>query len=210
MAGAFPSFAPGDLMVSLRNLDTIAVLDRDTHLVKWRMTGPFLRQHDPDFLPNGHILVLDNRKGGRAREFGPSRVLEIDPARREVVWSYQGSERAPFYTDAQGKLQFLQNGYILVAETQAGRVFEVSRASGRVVWEWVNGIGDGLVGWVTQAERVAADRVGPLDGPCGGGWLRRACSREVRRAGAPEPSGKPPGRPRPSMICPRLAERWSC
>src|SRR3954453_11829109 len=47
MAGAFPSFAPGDLMVSLRNLDTIAVLDRDTHLVKWRMTGPFLRQHDP-------------------------------------------------------------------------------------------------------------------------------------------------------------------
>jgi hypothetical protein len=76
------------------------------------MTGPFLRQHDPDFLPNGHILLFDNRKGGPGREFGFSRILEIDPATRRVVWSYVGSGQEPFYTDARGKQQPLPNGNV--------------------------------------------------------------------------------------------------
>ena len=79
MAAAFPQFAAGDLLVSMRNINAIAVLDGTTLLVKWWRTGPFLRQHDPDFLPNGHILVFDNRLGGRDRRFGESRIVEIDP-----------------------------------------------------------------------------------------------------------------------------------
>ena len=168
MAAAFPLFAAGDIMVSIRNLDMIAVLDRETLLVKWWMTGPFLRQHDPDFLPNGHILVFDNRKGGPQREFGYSRILEIDPTTREVVWTYAGSERAPFYTDSRGKQQELPNGNVLVTEAQAGRVFEVAREAegGRIVWEWINGLGQGLAGYVTQADRVPDDRVGFLGQAC--------------------------------------------
>ncbi len=162
MAAAFPLFAAGDVLVSIRNLDMIAVLDRETLLVKWWMTGPFLRQHDPDFLPNGHILVFDNRKGGLQREFGYSRILEVDPTTRQVVWSYAGSERAPFYTDSRGKQQKLPNGNVLVTEAQAGRVFEVAREAqgGRIFWEWINGLGGGLAGYVTQADRVPDDRVG--------------------------------------------------
>ena len=68
MAAAFPQFAAGDLLVSMRNINAIAVLDGKTVLVKWWRTGPFLRQHDPDFLPNGHILVFDNRLGGRSHD----------------------------------------------------------------------------------------------------------------------------------------------
>jgi hypothetical protein len=146
MAAAFPLFAAGDVMVSMRNINMIAVLDRETLLVKWWMTGPFLRQHDPDFLPNGNILVFDNRTGGPVRrEFGFSRILEVNPATRRIAWSYAGSEREPFYTDARGKQQPLPNGNVLVTEAQAGRVFEVARGpeGGRIVWEWVNGIGDG-------------------------------------------------------------------
>jgi hypothetical protein len=32
--------------------------------VKWSQTGPWLRQHDPDFLSDGRILVYDNRDDG--------------------------------------------------------------------------------------------------------------------------------------------------
>jgi len=53
--------------------------------VKWWRTGPFLRQHDPDFLPNGHILVFDNRLGGRDHRFGESRIVEIDPKNPESI-----------------------------------------------------------------------------------------------------------------------------
>ena len=157
MAAAFPQFAAGDLLVSMRNINAIAVLDGKTLAVKWWRTGPFLRQHDPDFLPNGHILVFDNRMGGRQRRFGQSRVLEIDPkdpVTTELVWSFTGSEELPFYTDHRGKLQALPNGNILVAESLAGRVFEIARKAGdtKLVWEWVNGVGEGLVGYVTQAD----------------------------------------------------------
>ena len=90
VAPAFPMFRAGDVLLSLRNLDTLVVADPRTWRVKWAMTGPFLGQHDPDFLPNGHLLVFDNRGTGDRPAFGGSRVLEIDPATREVVWSYDG------------------------------------------------------------------------------------------------------------------------
>lgn len=168
MAAAFPQFAAGDLLVSMRNLNTIAVLDGDSLAVRWSMTGPFLRQHDPDFMPNGHILLFDNRKGGSAREFGQSRLLEIDPRTNAVVWSFEGSPEQPFYTDARGKQELLPSGNILVTEAQAGRVFELARTpeGGRVVAEWVNGMGDELAGYVTQADRIPQDRLGFLSTAC--------------------------------------------
>ena len=171
MAAAFPQFAAGDLLVSMRNINAIAVLDGTTLAVKWWRTGPFIRQHDPDFLPNGHIMVFDNRMGGRKQRFGQSRVLELDPkdpVTTELVWSFTGSDEVPFYTDHRGKLQALPNGNILVAELLAGRVFEIARDGGdtRLAWEWVNGLGDGLVGYVTQADRIPPDRLGWVGQPC--------------------------------------------
>ena len=171
MAAAFPQFAAGDLLVSMRNINAIAVLDGKTLAVKWWRTGPFIRQHDPDFLPNGHIMVFDNRMGGERRRFGQSRVLEIDPkdpVTTELVWSFTGSEEVPFYTDHRGKLQVLPNGNILVAESLAGRVFEIAREGGdiKLVWQWVNGLGDGLIGYVTQADRIPPDHLGFVGQPC--------------------------------------------
>ena len=64
MADAFPMFEAGDLMVSLHEIATVAVLDGATRRMKWFMTGPFFGQHDPDFLPNGNILLYDNRITG--------------------------------------------------------------------------------------------------------------------------------------------------
>ena len=51
MAAAFPMFAAGDLLVDLRNLQTMIVLDGTTHRVKWTMTGPFLASTTPTSCP---------------------------------------------------------------------------------------------------------------------------------------------------------------
>lgn len=153
MAAAFPVFEAGDLLVSYRDISTIAVLDPDATRIKWAMTGPFLRQHDPDFLPNGHILVFDNlgdRRDGKTRG---SRVLEIDPSSQEVVWSYKGSDADPFFTLYRGKQQRLENGNTLIVEAEAGRVFEVT-AGGEIVWEYINRLDNDHVGLVTEAERI--------------------------------------------------------
>ena len=168
MAGAFPMFEPGDVMLSLRNVNTVLVVDGRTWRVKWSMTGPFLMQHDPDFLPNGHILVFDNRITGETPRFGHSRVLEIDPATREVAWSYEGTDEEPLYTDSGGGQQLLPNGNVLVMDSTGGRVFEVARGSeNRIVWEYVNLEEQGFVGQISNAQHVAPDRLAFLGQGCG-------------------------------------------
>lgn len=172
MAPAFPMFAAGDILLSLRNVNTIVVADGRTWRVKWKMTGPFLMQHDPDFMPNGHIMVFDNRITGERPQFGYSRVLEIDPASRSVVWSYQGSDAAPFYTSSGGTQHYLPNGNVMVVETQSGRVFEVAPGDGsnRIVWEFVNLQEPGFAGSISGAERVDG---APLS------FLNAACPQQV-------------------------------
>lgn len=137
-APAFPLFEAGDAVVSFRNLNLIIVLDPDSRKVKWSQTGPWLRQHDPDFLPDGRILVLDNRDDGAdGRILGGSRLLAIDPVTREVETIYEGTPEAPFYTSGRGTADALDNGNFLVAETEFGRVFEVT-PEGELVWSFIN------------------------------------------------------------------------
>ena len=167
MAGAFPMFEAGDLMVSMRNLATVAVLDGETWRIKWFMTGPFFGQHDPDFLPNGNILLYDNRITGDRPELGYSRVLEMDPETREIVWQYVGTNEDPMYSSLGGKVQLLPNGNVLAVEPQGGRIIEIARNNGDdVVWEFVNLQEDGMAGMLFDGLRFAEDELEFVGQPC--------------------------------------------
>lgn len=129
LAGAFPMFKTGDLLISLRELNLVAVIDPDDNSLKWAQHGPWHRQHDPDWEPDGTISVFDNHMG-----LGNSRIMKIDPASREVKIAYEGDAEHPFYSYRRGKHQFLPNGNLLVTETEAGRIFEAA-PDGSLVWE---------------------------------------------------------------------------
>lgn len=161
LAASFPLFEPGDLLVSLRNINTVGVIDGESGIFKWAVTGLFVRQHDPDFTPSGTILVFDNR-GGDAKK-GAARVIEIDPASQRVVWEYEGSSEQPFDSRTQCVQQRLPGGNTLIVETLGGRAFEVDR-QGNIVWEYVNAVPDAdgvvrTVGLLTQADRIPKDFV---------------------------------------------------
>ncbi len=167
MAPAFPMFTAGDVILSFRGLNMVMVIDSTLRKVKWVQHGPFIRQHDPDFMPNGHILIFDNRDGGLGRVWGYSRILELDPATGQVVWQYQGTDEAPFYTRSRGRSALLPNGNVLVSEFNRGRVFEVARTdNNKIVWDWVNTPEPGLIGLVTQAERVPVEATAFVGQPC--------------------------------------------
>lgn len=167
LAPAFPMFEAGDIMLSLRHTNTLMVVDPDDWTAKWVMTGPFLGQHDPDFLPNGHILVYDNRITGGSPRFGNTRLLEIDPVTRRVVWAFEGRGDQPFYAKARGEQQVLPNGNILIVDPHNGRLLEIAPSAGnRTVWEWVNMVEPGLVGLVTDAQRVPRTAAAWLGRPC--------------------------------------------
>jgi hypothetical protein len=126
-------FQEGNLLVCFRNVDQIAVLEKDSYRVLWAWgEGELEWPHHPTMLPNGHILIFDN---GVKRKY--SRVVELDPIAESIVWEYVAEPPEDFYSFAGGSAQRLPNGNTLICESDNGHIFEVTR-EGEVVWTWLN------------------------------------------------------------------------
>ncbi len=131
-----PGAKPGDVLVSLRNLNMLVVLDPDSDKIVWALRGGWRLQHDAKMLPNGHILMFDNQ--GNLMTQGRSRVLEIDPVTGGIAWSYSGTPDDPLDSgDNRGGAQRLANGNTLINESDAGRILEVM-PNGSIAWEYVD------------------------------------------------------------------------
>lgn len=131
MAPAFPMFEAGDLLISLRSSNLVAVVDPDDYRVKWWSHGPWIGQHDPDFASDGTISVYNNNTG-RDR----SEILKVDPATREISNElFAGGAR--FYSPFMGRHQYLPSGHVLITVPAEGRAIEVS-SDGRMVMEFNN------------------------------------------------------------------------
>jgi hypothetical protein len=156
MAESFPAFRPGDLLVSFRDINTLMVLDHETFSPLWAVSGMTNRQHDPDFLPDGTILVFDNR-GSRSSAGGRSRILQIDAETKEVVSRYAGDDDRPFNNRIRGSQQALPGGGILITESDTGSIFEIT-PKGKIVWEYRSPFREGESrGILCGAERFGQD-----------------------------------------------------
>lgn len=162
MADSFPLLEAGDIMLSSRHLNQIWILDGNSHDLKWWQTGPMIGQHDPDFQADGTITLFDNRHAGSPREDngflgdgGGSRILSINHQSRAYKTLYASNEYSTFYSPFRGKHQILENGNILLAETDAGRAFEIL-PNGKVVWSYINAWDEDEVGWILGAHRYPA------------------------------------------------------
>ena len=148
MADAFPGFEAGDIMLSSRHFNQIWVLDGTTHSLKWWQTGPMVKQHDPDFQSDGTITMFNNRPGLA----GGSQILRLNPQTRRHDVIFRSSKGNMFYSPFRGKHQVLENGNVLITETDGGRVFEVTH-DGEIVWSFVNRYDDTSIGCVMSATR---------------------------------------------------------
>lgn len=59
----------------------------------------------------------------------------------------------------------LENGNVLVTETDAGRVFEAT-VTGEIVWNYINGRDKDEVGWVMGATRYPPEFAAIADTDC--------------------------------------------
>ncbi len=145
-------FKPGDIMVSLRNINMVLVFDPHWKL-KYRMSHEFVRQHNPDFMDGNRISVYDNHNTRPLSQAGRSRILvkSVDSGKMEVV--FRGTEKKPFFSNIMGKHQWLDNGNLLVTESSNGRALEIS-PQGKTVWEVNNLVEPGWAGIMEEAERL--------------------------------------------------------
>jgi Arylsulfotransferase (ASST) len=128
----------GNLVVSFRHICTVAIVDRGTGDIIWKLGPPALAyQHAPTPLPNGNLLIFDNGTHRLDANVPYSRVLEVEPATKRVAWSYQERRPIDFFSPLISNAQRLPNGNTLICEGSFGRLFEVTPDS-LVVWEYVN------------------------------------------------------------------------
>ncbi|HUQ68835.1 MAG TPA: PQQ-binding-like beta-propeller repeat protein, partial [Planctomycetaceae bacterium] len=96
--------------------DRLAIIEPDGK-ISWEMKWGGI--HDVHVLPDGHILVQQ----------GAAKVAEIDPATKEVLWSYDSATK----NGNAGKkievhaFQPLGDGRLMIAESGAGRIIEIDR-----------------------------------------------------------------------------------
>lgn len=140
VAKALPGAAVGDLLVSLRETNTVALLDGRTAAVKYLVNGRTAAQHGPQFLPDGSVLVFDNLGG--ERKLGGTRVARIDlvTGKAQTVFPRGGEkELLPVYSPTAGHIDVSPDGKrALVSVTHQGRIIEIDVASGAPLWVYEN------------------------------------------------------------------------
>ncbi len=123
----------GDLLICTRNLNLIGIVDIKNKKIIWSWgPGNLDAPHYPTVLENGNILIFDN---GAHR--GYSRIVELNPLTKNIVWEYKPNLPNQFYSKNRGSSQRLPNRNILITESNAGRAFEIT-PDGEIVWEFYN------------------------------------------------------------------------
>ena len=166
-------FHPDNIIIDARYGNYIAIIDRASGAIVWRMgpdypaahdmskrsfTGPVPRpidmtagQHDVHMIEKGlpgegNILIFDNQGASGyppfyLNHFAGSRVLEVDPLSKEIVWQYDTIQngRPPweFHSKHISSARRLPKGNTLINEGEQGRIFQVT-PDGEIVWEYVS------------------------------------------------------------------------
>ena len=135
-ANAISPLENGDIYISFRRLNTVALIDKETRRLKWHhRDDSWGMQHDCVPLANGNITLFANGINTPNNPF--SRVIELDPRTRKTVWEYRAKPSYTFFSPHISGAQRLPTGNTLICEGQWGRLFEVTPEC-ETVWEYVS------------------------------------------------------------------------
>jgi hypothetical protein len=115
----FPAFKAGQLLIAIRELDTVAILDPVSAKIAWAARGAWQAPGDAEFLDNGNLLVFDTM--GLATKW---RVIEYNVQTQALPWSY--SEETATSPSHGGIAQRLANGNTFVFDARGGKILQVT------------------------------------------------------------------------------------
>ena len=135
-AGGALGIAPGDWVVSLRNLSAFGILDKGDRRLKRLVRGSFHRQHGVRHLGKARFLLFDNL--GTNGAHGPSRLLMVDLATGEetTVFPTNATPAHLRHWFAWQRGQFdvsPDQRRVLLADPFGARAFEIRLSDGKVV-----------------------------------------------------------------------------
>ena len=140
-AGGAAGIAPGDLVVSLRDLDAFGILDGTSHQLKRLVRGSFFRQHSVMHLEGAKFLMFDNWGGDGVH--GPSRLLMVDLANGEETTIFPNDTTPEhlrsMFSEFSGLISISPDRRrVIVTCSTEGTAVEVRLADGAVLVVYTN------------------------------------------------------------------------
>jgi hypothetical protein len=138
-AALLPGTSADDLLVSMRNINTLGILDPRKQQFKWVSSGAVIGQHSPRIVKDG-ILVMDNLGGDQ--RLGGTQVVRIDfqTGLPSTIFPLDLNQLPDLCRTANsGHLEVHPSGrYVLLSLTHSGFVWEIDLQTGQVVWEYIH------------------------------------------------------------------------
>lgn len=116
----------GDVMLSARNLSIVLLYRPDENKVIWLQQGPFLNQHDIDYLGNGQFSIFgnDNVRFGNPRIYSSFSSIYLFDMKTNSTQKFLTLDSAGVSADTQGRSQLLDNGDIFVDDGMRAMILD--------------------------------------------------------------------------------------
>lgn len=138
----------GDIMLSSRNLSTIFLYRPSTDKILWLKTGPWLSQHDIDYLGNGRFSVFGNDVDYLAGDLlnrKNSNIYVYDMRSDSITKPYSAVfHNNKFLSPTQGLQRILSNEDAFVEMNEAGELYRISHD--KIRWKFVHSISSAEIG----------------------------------------------------------------
>ncbi|MDB5123348.1 MAG: Arylsulfotransferase [Mucilaginibacter sp.] len=131
----------GDLLISLRNRSTVFLYRPASNKILWLKTGPWLNQHDVNFIDSDRISLF----GNNIVQANPDELL-IDGHNEVYIYNFKTNtvetpytavlKAARVSTTTEGRANVLPNGDLFVEESNNNRLFRSDRNA--IVWQYID------------------------------------------------------------------------
>ncbi|MDB5139707.1 MAG: Arylsulfotransferase [Mucilaginibacter sp.] len=151
----------GDLLISLRHKSTVLLYRPETNKIIWLKIGPWISQHDVDFIDSSRIGVF----GNNVIRYSDSDNKLIDGYNEEYIYDFKtGKIETPYTkflktaqisTITEGRSDVLSNGDLFIEETNNNRLLRGNR--NEIIWQYVNKIDDHSVGALSWSRYISKE-----------------------------------------------------
>lgn len=138
-----PYWLRGDLLISIKHKSTVFLYRPSTNKIIWLQTGPWLNQHDVDFVDDtriavfGNNIVRTNTTEQLLNGYNEEYVFDFKAGRVTTPYTWF-LKRAKVSTRSEGRSDILPNGDLFIEETENNRLLRGNAHS--TLWQYVNRI----------------------------------------------------------------------
>lgn len=154
-----------DLMISIRSKSTVFLYRPATNKIIWLKTGPWLHQHDVDFLDESRIGVFGNNT--IVNEINET---IIDGHNEEYIYDFKTDAITTPYTEflkkakvaspIEGRSDILPNGDLFVEETYKFRLLRGNTKN--TIWQFVSSIDQNSVSILSWTRFISKEEFNKL------------------------------------------------